>query len=146
MRLALHGLRVNFDPADVGVSALAVTTAGSKVDESDLVDLREVHFVEQNALGLNLFDIQFEPANLAEVELRFVKVEGESVCMISHEERAIGQLKDGTNLMETGRLRIPADSRLAGEIGIALFVTKDDGASCRAKPGPDVRHAAFIVD
>src|SRR5215470_8351826 len=88
--LPFHRLGVDFHPAHVGVSALTVTTARSEVDESDFVYLGKVHLVEQQAFGLNLLDVQLHPADIAKIELTFLKIEGVSVCMISHKKRPVG--------------------------------------------------------
>jgi hypothetical protein len=69
------GFAVNLNPTHVGKTAQAVTASGSQIHEADLVDFRQIDLVQQSAFGLNLFDIQLQPANIAKVKLAFVKIE-----------------------------------------------------------------------
>src|SRR5205823_1419525 len=64
-----YRLAINFDPADVGISARAVTASRSQVAEADRLDFTEVYFVEQCSLGLHFGDVQLEPAHFGKIEL-----------------------------------------------------------------------------
>src|SRR5262249_51621746 len=102
-RSSLHRFRVNLDPADVGKTAEAVTASGRQIDKPDLIDSGQIHFVEQNTLGLDFFDVQLQPSDVRKVKLTFVKIEGIRVRVISNEPRAVGQFHDRTYLMKTRR-------------------------------------------
>src|SRR5262245_26036619 len=68
-----------------------------------------------------------------------------SIGMIAYQEGPIGQLHHWSNLVKTRRLGVPADPGLAGQIGIAIFVTKHYATACGTESRPDVRYAGFIV-
>src|SRR5262249_45675775 len=99
--IALNWFGVNLDPADVRIAALTVTASRRQIDKADLVDLAEIHFVQQDTFSLNLLDVELQPSNITKVELALTKIERVSIRMIAHEECSVGQLQDGTNLVKT---------------------------------------------
>src|SRR5215475_8351963 len=111
-------LSVNLDPADVRISAGAMTAAGSQIDESDFIDFAQVHFVKQVTFSLACFHIDAHPLDIARVKLDLMEIVGVCIGEAAGEPRAIGQLQDGTNLVETRRLCSPPNSRLSGKIDI----------------------------
>src|SRR5207248_11555455 len=140
------GLTVNLDPANVGISSLAVTASRSEVDETDLVDFAEIHLVQQDTLRLHSIYVQLEPSHVGKVKLAFLKIKGVGVHMISYQPCSIREFHEGANLVKARRLRVPSDPGFARQIHVTFLVPERHGASRRTKARPDVRHAAFIID
>src|SRR5215470_988371 len=120
--LALDRLTVHFNPAYVGETAEAMTTAWSEIDKTDFVDFAQICLVEKGALGLHLFNIQLYPANIGQIKLAFVEVEGVRIGVISNEPGPVSQFDDGTNLVKPRRLGVPTNSCFSGQVREALLV------------------------
>ena len=55
--VALHRLAVDFDPADVHITAVAVAAAWDQICETDFIHLAQVYVFEQIAAGPDLVRI-----------------------------------------------------------------------------------------
>src|SRR5262245_33130497 len=97
---ARNRFAVDFDPADVGVAALAMPASWSQINKTDLIDFAQIDLVQQRPFRLNFFDIQLEPSKIAEIELAFAKIEGIGIRVISDKPRPVRQFHDRTYLME----------------------------------------------
>src|SRR5262249_15017079 len=111
----------------------------------DLVNFAQIRLLEENAFGLHLFDIQLDPPDIGQIKLAFVEVESVRIRVVSDEPGSVSEFDNRTDFVKPGCLRVPSNSRFAGQVGKAFFMPERDSASGRAEAGPYVRNAALIV-
>src|SRR5207248_5041790 len=110
-RSPLDRLRKHVDGRDVDPSAWPVAAARREIDESDLVHFAQVRLLDDRALRDDGVDVEAQPADVGERELALQPVDRRSVGVIADEPRAVGELDDRPDHMESRRLRHPADAR-----------------------------------
>jgi hypothetical protein len=122
-----------------------VTAARHQVDEADLVHLAQVRTFDDGAGGDDALDVELEPVDVSHVEFADQPVSRRAVGPIADEPRAVGELHDRANLVESRRLGGPADARQAGEVGVIGLVPEGQSAGRGAQAGPHVNRVVLVT-
>jgi hypothetical protein len=120
--IARDRLAVDLEPTEIGVSAVAMATAGHQIGEPDLVDLAEIDLIEPSATRDDFVDIKLDPAGFRESEFALVVIENGSVAVFAQQPGAVGQLHDRVELVETGHLGVPADLAETAHIDVVVLI------------------------
>src|SRR5262249_56211317 len=91
---ALDRLAEDVDRGDVDPPSRTVAAAGHEVHEPDLVDLAQIRFLDDGALGDDGGDVEPQPANLGDEEVALQPVERRAIGVIADQPRAISELHD----------------------------------------------------
>src|SRR5262245_9474791 len=143
--LALDRLTIYLNPPHVRESSEAMSTSRSEIYKTDLVNFAQIRLLEENAFGLHLFNIQLDPPDVGQIKLAFVEIESVPIGVVSNEPSSVSELDNRTDFVKPGCLRVPSNSRFAGQVGEALLMPERDSASRGAEAGPYVRNTALIV-
>src|SRR5215469_1532768 len=105
-----HGLAKHLDLRHIDPAARPVTAPGHEVGEADLVDFREIDFIQKGSDRHHTRDVELHPAEIGVGDLTDQPVPWPAFGAISHQPGAIGELHDGTYLMEARGLDSPANA------------------------------------
>src|SRR5438132_13479040 len=130
--VALHRLAVDFDPADVHITAVAVAAAWNQICETDFIHLAQVYVFEQIAAGPDLVRIDLYPANVADREFIGMVVGNGPIRMIPDEHGSVSQFDQRPHLVETRHFDVPADFRSAGKVDMITLVAEGQGTGSLA--------------
>ena len=101
-----------------------MAAAGHQIRKTDLINLSQVHTVEQIAPREDFINVQLYPADIVDREFIGVVVRNGSIGMITYQPGAIRKLDQRTDLMETRYFDVPADFRTTCEIDVTVLLAK----------------------
>src|SRR5262245_53559245 len=108
---SLNGLRVNFDPGDVGPSTLTVAASRHEVRESDFIDSAQIRRVDPIANGHDPLRIQFPPTYFAHRHVALKPIDRRAFELVADQHGPIGKLHDRAHFVKAGCLRHHLDTR-----------------------------------
>src|SRR2546428_11836451 len=99
-----------------------MAAAGHQIRKTDLINLSQVHTVEQIAPREDFINVQLYPADIVDREFIGVVVRNGSIGMITYQPSAIRKLVQRTDLMETRYFAAPADFCTTCEIDVTVLL------------------------
>src|SRR5262245_15544684 len=113
-----------------------MAAAGHQIYESDFVNLAEIRIRHEVSCSDSALRVEAKPPHAGQREFAFHPVHCGTVGKLSNEQSSIGEFHDRTNLMESGHLSNPLDSRQSGKIDEAVLVAQREAAGRRAHSRP----------
>src|SRR5215831_12200545 len=148
---------IDINPPDINEAAPAMAASRHEIGESDLVDSAQIGLRDPApdfrwGLPLGMYrrdgvDVETEPADRSNRELCLDEVLGRAVAVgvITNEPRAVGELQDWADNVESRRACLPADLCPSGKVHKIVLVAKGGRHRSVTDPGPQVRRILPVV-